>query len=98
MEKLFTIGYTRKSLRAFIELLQGAGVDAVVDIRRNNTSQLAGFAKREDLAYLLRAGFGIAYEHRLELAPTEEILGRYRRDRDWAAYREAFERLMEEQQ
>lgn len=96
MERLLTIGYTRKSLRTFIELLRDAGADAVIDTRRHNTSQLAGFAKREDLAYLLRAGFGIGYEHRLELAPTAEILARYRSDRDWPAYVEAFEQLMEE--
>src|SRR5258708_6666102 len=98
MDKLFTIGYTRKPLQAFIELLRGADVDAVVDIRRNNTSQLAGFAKRDDLAFLLHAGFGIGYEHRLELAPAEEIGRRYRRDGDWEAYKEAFERLMDERQ
>jgi uncharacterized protein (DUF488 family) len=67
-----------------------------VDIRRRNTSQLAGFAKREDLAFLLREGFGIAYEHRPELAPTEELLTWRRRGGDWPAYVEAFERLMEE--
>jgi uncharacterized protein (DUF488 family) len=96
MEQLLTIGYTRKSLQRFVELLRGAGVDAVIDTRRHNTSQLAGFAKREDLAYLLREGFGIGYEHRLELAPTAEILARYRQDRDWPAYVQAFEGLMEE--
>jgi uncharacterized protein (DUF488 family) len=96
MDTLFTIGHTRKSLQAFIELLQAAGVDAVIDIRRNNTSQLAGFAKRDDLAYLLRAAFGIAYEHRPELAPTEELLARYRLDRDWAAYVVTFEQLIQE--
>ena len=96
MEKLLTIGYTRKSLQTFIELLRSAEADAVIDIRRHNTSQLAGFAKRDDLGYLLRAAFGITYEHRPELAPTEEILARYQRDRDWEAYKEAFERLIEE--
>jgi uncharacterized protein (DUF488 family) len=96
MDRLLTIGYTRKSLQKFIELLREADVDAVIDTRRNNTSQLAGFAKRDDLAYLLQTGFGIRYEHRLELAPTEEIRTRYRQDRDWPAYVEAFERLMEE--
>jgi uncharacterized protein (DUF488 family) len=90
MERLLTIGYTRKSLQQFIELLRDAGADAVIDTRRHNTSQLAGFAKREDLAYLPRAGFGIGYEHRLELAPTAEILSRHRSDRDWPAYVEAF--------
>jgi uncharacterized protein (DUF488 family) len=98
LEILFTIGYTRKSLKAFVELLRTSGVDAVVDIRLHNTSQLAGFAKRDDLAFLLREGFGIAYEHRPELAPTEELLARYRRDRDWTEYVVTFERLIEERE
>ncbi len=53
MPTLCTIGHNQKSLEQFIQLLQEAGVDAVVDIRLRNTSQLSGFAKRDDLAFLL---------------------------------------------
>ena len=59
MSTIFTIGHTKKSLERFIRLLQDAEVDAVIDIRLRNTSQLAGFAKRDDLAFILREGFGI---------------------------------------
>lgn len=31
------------------------------------------------------------YEHRLELAPPDDLLDRYRRDKDWPAYVEEFE-------
>lgn len=93
---LCTIGYTKKSLQEFITRLQDASVDAVIDIRLRNTSQLAGFSKRDDLAFLLREGFGMAYEHRPELAPTPEILAAYKRDGDWAAYERAFLPLLEE--
>jgi len=96
MRRLYTIGHTRKSLREFVGLLREAGVDTVVDIRLRNTSHLAGFAKRDDLEFLLREGFGIGYAHHPELAPTEEMLSRYRADRDWHAYAEGFARLMEE--
>lgn len=95
-QPLFTIGSTRKPLRRFIALLQEAGVDAVVDVRLNNTSQLAGFSKRDDLEFLLEEGFGIRYAHHPELAPTPEILDAYHRDRDWDAYRAAFTALMAE--
>jgi uncharacterized protein (DUF488 family) len=71
-------------------------VDAVIDIRLHNTSQLAAFAKRDDLAFLLRTGFGIAYEHRPEFAPTQELLTLHRRKENWPVYVEGFERLMEE--
>ncbi len=93
---LYTIGYRRKPLALFIEQLREAGVDAVIDVRLRNTSHLAGYTKRDDLAFLLREGFAIAYEHRPELAPTPEILDAYREDEDWAAYESRFIPLLEE--
>jgi uncharacterized protein (DUF488 family) len=98
MTTVYTIGYTQKSLEQFIRLLQKAGVDAVVDIRLRNTSQLAGFAKRDDLAFLLREGFGIEYEYRPDLAPTPEILDAYKADGDWLAYERAFRPLLAERE
>jgi uncharacterized protein (DUF488 family) len=93
---IYTIGYTKKSLQRFIGLLQKAGVDAVIDVRLRNTSQLAGFAKRDDLAFLLREGFGIAYEHVVELAPTAGILDAYKKDHDWSAYEREYPQLLAE--
>jgi uncharacterized protein (DUF488 family) len=90
MRALLTIGTTRKPLRRFIELLRQGGVDGVIDTRRNNTSQLAGFAKKEDLDFLLREGFGIEYEHRPELAPSERLLAAFLKNRDWDRYRLGF--------
>jgi uncharacterized protein (DUF488 family) len=98
MPVVSTIGYTRKSLERFIQLLQEAAVDAVIDVRLRNTSQLAGFSKRNDLAFLLREGFSIAYEHHPALAPTAEILDAYREDGDWAAYEAAFTKLLAQRQ
>lgn len=96
MTTICTIGYTQKTLERFIRLLQEAGVDAMIDIRLNNTSQLAGFSKRDDLAFLLREGFGIEYEHRLELAPTPAIRDGYRSEGDWARYERDFIPLLVE--
>ena len=96
MKTILTIGHTRTSLEHFVRRLQDAEVDAVIDIRLRNTSQLAGFAKRDDLAFILRKGFGIAYDHCPELAPTDEILDAYRADGDWPAYERAFRRLLVE--
>jgi uncharacterized protein (DUF488 family) len=90
MPTLFTIGYQRRPLSEWIGVLQEAGVDAVIDIRLRNTSHLAGYTKRDDLAFLLREGFGIAYEHRLELAPTAEIMDAYAEGQDWSAYEDLF--------
>jgi uncharacterized protein (DUF488 family) len=100
--KIYTIGYKRKPLETFIRQLQGAGVDAVIDIRLRNTSHLAGYTKRDTLDFLLREGFHIAYEHHPELAPTPEILDAYREDSDadpagpWAAYEAQFIPLLRE--
>ena len=77
MPTLYTIGFTQLSLSDFVGLLRAAGVDAVVDTRLRNTSQLAGWAKRDDLAFLLREGFGIAYEHVTPFAPSDALLDGY---------------------
>jgi uncharacterized protein (DUF488 family) len=96
MNTIFTIGHTKTSLEYFIGRLQDAEVDAVVDIRLRNTSQLAGFAKRDDLAFILREGFGIAYHHCPELAPTGEILDAYKANGEWTAYEREFRRVLAE--
>jgi uncharacterized protein (DUF488 family) len=94
--RLYTIGYQRKPLATFIGELQAASVDCVIDVRLRNTSHLAGYTKRDDLAFLLREGFGIEYEHRPELAPTPEIFDAYRDVKDWGAYETQFLRLLVE--
>jgi uncharacterized protein (DUF488 family) len=95
MPTVYTIGSNQKSLERFVRLLQGAGVDAVVDVRLRNSSQLAGFAKGRDLAFLLREGFGLHYEHRPELAPTDEILDAFKAGGDWPAYEREFLALLD---
>jgi uncharacterized protein (DUF488 family) len=96
IEAIYTIGFTQKSLRQFIELLREARVDGVVDVRRSNVSQLAGYAKRDDLAFILEA-FDIGYLEEKRLAPSEELLDRYHRDHDWSAYVPVFEGLLKAQ-
>ena len=68
-------------------------------MRLNNTSQLAAFAKQDDLAYFLREICGAEYEHEPLLAPTQEILDAYKKRKgDWGAYEQAFLTLMRERQ
>jgi uncharacterized protein (DUF488 family) len=93
--KLFTIGFTKTSAEGFFARLSKAGVRALVDVRLNNVSQLSGFAKRDDLRYFARTICGIRYEHRMELAPTAEMLGEYRAAKDgWKDYADKFLALM----
>jgi len=77
--RLFTIGFTKKSAEEFFTLLQKSGVRRIVDIRLNNTSQIAGFAKARDLEYFLRAINGIDYLHIPDFAPTQEILDSFKK-------------------
>jgi uncharacterized protein (DUF488 family) len=92
--KLYTIGYTQKPLRRAIHLLRDAEVDAVIDVRLRNSSQLAGWAKRDDLAFILET-FGIGYQHQTNVAPSDELLDTYRRDHDWDRYVEGYHALLE---
>lgn len=93
--EIATIGFTKSSAEHFFERLKRAGVRRVLDVRLHNTSQLAGFAKAEDLAYFARVICGAKYEHDLQLAPTEEMLSAYRkRQWSWSKYEEEFLRLM----
>src|SRR5258708_14678384 len=89
--KLFTIGFTQKSAREFFTALKEAGVKRVVDVRLNNNSQLAAFSKKEDLAYFLKEIAGIDYVHLPKLAPTQDILDAYKKDKgDWSVYERKF--------
>lgn len=90
-----TIGFTKKTAAAFFEALRGAEVRRLVDVRLNNVSQLAGFAKKQDLPYLLDQIAGIGYRHMPVLAPTQAMLDRYKKERgSWDAYAAEFLELM----
>ncbi|OPY77557.1 MAG: hypothetical protein A4E64_01072 [Syntrophorhabdus sp. PtaU1.Bin058] len=89
--KIFTIGFTKKSAESFFTKLQRAGVKRLVDVRLNNVSQLAGFTKRDDLRYFLKAICNIDYVHLPELAPTQEIMDDYKKHNgDWGLYERQF--------
>jgi uncharacterized protein (DUF488 family) len=68
-----------------------------MDVRLNNRSQLAGFAKRDDLAFFLHELCGASYEHQPLLAPTAEILDQYKKNGgSWEDYEPQFRQLMVE--
>jgi uncharacterized protein (DUF488 family) len=93
---LFTIGFTQKSAETFFTTLKKAGVKRIIDTRLNNVSQLAGFAKRNDLQYFLKTISDIEYLHILDLAPTKDILDEYKKNKgDWSIYEQKFLHLIE---
>ncbi len=94
---LATIGFTKTTAEGFFTKLTGAGVRTVLDTRLRTGGQLSGFAKTPDLPYFLRAVAGIGYRHVAELAPTEDLLARYRaKGLSWEEYAAAYRRLLEE--
>jgi uncharacterized protein (DUF488 family) len=90
-----TIGFTQTTAKAFFERLKAADVRSVIDVRLHNTSQLAGFAKAEDLAYFLQAIGGMSYRHEPLLAPSDDILKAFKKQKgDWRVYEHQFLDLM----
>jgi uncharacterized protein (DUF488 family) len=61
----------------------------------NNVSQLAAFAKRDDLAYFLQELCGAEYLHEVRLAPTQQMLDDYKKRKGaWDVYESLFMELM----
>ena len=93
--KVFTIGFAGTTAETFFTRLQNAGVKRVIDVRLHNVSQLAGFTKKDDLRYFLRAIASIDYIHRPELAPSEELFDAYKKKAGaWSEYERKFLALM----
>lgn len=93
--QLFTIGFAETSAEAFFTSLRDAGVKRVMDVRLNNTSQLAGFSKKDDLRFFLREVGGIEYVHVPELAPTQEIFDAFKKHKgSWTVFEQEFNALM----
>ncbi len=93
--KTCTIGFTRKSAETFFAALRGNDVARVIDVRLNNVSQLAGFAKRDDLRYFLETICGAQYLHVPDLAPTPEMLKAYQgKAMPWEQFEDRFLDLM----
>lgn len=93
--KINTIGFTKKSAQRFFQLVQSSGSKRVIDVRLNNVSQLAGFAKRDDLRYFLQKICAIDYIHVTELTPKKETLKAYQdKKMTWLQYEDEFLNLM----
>ena len=97
--RVLTIGFKGRSAENFFSTLKKAGIQKLIDVRRKNRSQLAGYTKGPDLKFFLEECFGIAYEHITEFSPSEELLKEYQNrlgkkkkdDAAWAYYVERFQ-------
>ena len=89
--EIYSIGFTKKSAGEFFGALKAAGIERLLDVRLHNTSQLAGFAKQSDLKYFLEEICGAVYEREPLLAPTQEILDAFKKQKgSWESYKEAY--------
>lgn len=95
MPKVYTIGFTKRSAANFFSTIRLTGIKRLLDVRLNNSSQLAAFAKKDDLAFFLESICKAEYIHEPLLAPTQEMLKGYRTKKDsWELYEKCFLDLM----
>jgi uncharacterized protein (DUF488 family) len=93
--EIYSIGFTQKSAGQFFNLLKSNNIRRLLDVRLNNVSQLAGFSKRDDLAYFLSEIVGAEYQHQPILAPTQELLDAYKKQKgSWSDYEREFKALL----
>ncbi len=97
--EVFTIGFAGRNAGRFFGDLRNAGIARLVDVRLNNTSQLAGFTKHADLPFFLKELCGAEYIHEPLLAPTRNMLDAYKKNGgEWGVYEKRFLDLMAERQ
>jgi len=95
--EVYTIGFTKRTAAEFFGALKRAGIKRLLDVRLNNSSQLAGFTKREDLRFFLKEICGSEYVHEPLLAPTQEMLDAYKKKKgSWQQYEDSFVQLMKD--
>lgn len=93
--EIYTIGFTKKDARTFFKFIKESNVKTLIDVRLNNTSQLSGFAKKEDLKFFLKELCNVNYVHMPDLTPTKHILTPYQKgDISWQEYEDKFLNLM----
>jgi len=99
MITLYTIGFTKKSAEQFFGLLRDNGVKQLVDVRINNTSQLAGFAKGKDLEFFTNEICHIPYKHIVDFAPTKELLDQWHKNEvTWTEYVEIYTKMLNDRE
>lgn len=97
--EIYTIGFTKKTAAEFFGSLRRAGIKRLIDVRLNNTSQLAGFAKRDDLEYFLDEICQAEYRHEPMLSPDKELLDGYKKKTvAWDEYESRFLALLAERE
>jgi len=97
--RIFTIGYSGRNAREFFTILKQSGIRKVIDVRLYNTSQLAGFTKRQDIDYFLQTIVKAKYIHLPIIASTKQLLNDYKKGLiDWQQYETQFKGVITQRQ
>ena len=93
--KIYTIGHGGASARSFFTALRESGAKRVVDVRRGGNARSMGYAKADDLEFLLEELCGMEYiqKYNSMLAPPLYALNPYRKG---SIDRREFERSYEQ--
>ena len=95
--EVYTIGFTKRTAPEFFGTLRKTGIKRLIDVRLNNSSQLAGFTKVGDFPFFLDEICGIEYIHEPMLAPTKDILNSYKKEKgSWEEFEKRFVALLSE--
>lgn len=103
MINLFNIGFTQKNAKEFFGIIKENKIDCLVDVRLNPNGQLSRFAFEKDLPFFLsELADGCKYKHRVDLAPTKELLKKVRdksnpMSRDYKLFEVAYRKQLETQ-
>lgn len=94
--KVYTIGFTQKHAEDFYEKIKKEKIDLLIDVRLNNTSQLASFSKFPDIVYFLDKLCNVKYRHDTTFSPTDDLLKNYKKGIvSWEDYEKIFAETME---
>ena len=97
--EICSIGTSGISARDFFNRLRANEVTSIIDTRVHASSQLAGFTRKDSLAYFAETILGIDYFHELQLAPEASFLKAYRnKEITWYDYEAAYLKLLMERE
>jgi len=93
--KIFTIGYEKRRIESFIDMLIASGVEVVIDIRANPYSRIKDFSKKALAAHLEKSG--IEYLHAGELGSPKDLRDKVRDDDDYEYFFVEYEKYLDTQ-
>jgi uncharacterized protein (DUF488 family) len=85
---LYTFGYEGLDISQFVSRLLTERIKTIIDVRELPLSRKKGFSKSSFKESLAEAG--VAYLHAPALGCPKDIRDRYKADRDWSFYTQAF--------